>query len=231
MVDSSGQIKRTTQWGTSVNDVATGVAVDSAGNAYIAAYTEISLLGGTPSLTVVDSSGNIKQTFQWGTGSDSSTNRVAVGGNAAYVSGTTYGSLGGPLAGSTDAFVSKINLSPLSLEWSYQIGTAGLDSGNDVALDGSGGIYLAGTAGYGALDRGLDIQDNDMFLVKLDSAKNQIWVQRVGSSASDYGTSVALDPQGNPFLAGDTLGNLQGQTNAGGYDVGIFKFDPNGNQQ
>ena len=238
VVDPSGQIKRTTQWGTTFDDVATGVAVDSAGNAYIAAYTkEILLLGvGTPSLTVVDSSGTIKQTFQWGTGEDS-TNRVAVAGNAAYVSGTTWGNLAGPgsLAGSTDAFVSKINvssLSSLSLEWSYQLGTAGFDSGNDVALDGSGGIYLAGTAGYGALNGGPDIQEYDMFLVKLDSAKNQIWVQRVGPSGYDsYGTSVALDPQGNPFLAGYTLGNLQGQTNAGGYDVGIFKFDPNGNQQ
>jgi hypothetical protein len=82
------------------------------------------------------------------------------------------------------------------------------------------------------LNGGPDIQEYDMFLVKLDSAKNQIWVQRVGPSGYDsYGTSVALDPQGNPFLAGYTLGNLQGQTNAGGYDVGIFKFDPNGNQQ
>ena len=62
-----------------------------------------------------------------------------------------------------------------------------------------------------------------MFLAKLDSAKNQILVQRVGSSAYDYGISVTVDPEGNAILAGDTLGNLPGQTNVGGYDIGIFK--------
>ncbi len=230
VVDSSGNTKKTLQWGTAADDIVTGVDTDSAGNAYVVGYTSGTLgaanIGFNDAfLTKVDSSGNLKQSVQWGTNTDDFTNRVTVSGGFAYIAGTTFGSLGGTLVGSTDAFLTKLNLGTLGVEWNAQLGSPGIDSGIDTAVDGIGNIYLAGTAGFGSFDGGTNIQDQDMFLAKFSSNGQKLSVNRLGSPALDNGASVALNPQGNPFLAGYVSGTLPGQTQFGGYDVGIFKPD------
>ncbi len=96
----------------------TSVAVDATGNAYISGWTGGGSSGNTNAfLAKFDTSGNKLWSKYIGTTSNDHSNAVAVdaAGNA-YISGQTYSSLGGPNAGSYDAFLVKFNIpEPASL--------------------------------------------------------------------------------------------------------------------
>lgn len=73
----------------------------------------------------------------------------------------------------------------------------------------------------------------DVFLAKLDSMGNTIWVKRFGANGQDYGMAVDLDNEGNIFFAGSfentiTIGT---QTLIASFDRNSFlaKCDANGN--
>lgn len=51
-----------------------------------------------------------------------------------------------------------------------------------------------------------------------------------GQQADDYACNVALDGNGNIYVAGETYGNLDGNTNAGIQDVFLAKYDQDGNK-
>jgi hypothetical protein len=81
----------------------------------------------------------------------------------AYISGNTYGSLGGPNAGNDDAFLAKYDSSGNML-WSQQIGTSDSDQSYSVAVDISGNAYISGRT-YGSLG-GANAGNSDAFLIK-----------------------------------------------------------------
>ena len=54
------------------------------------------------------------------------------------------------------------------------------------------------------------------------------WIHQLGTSAHDESYGVATDADGNVFISGDTTGNLDGQTNAGGADAFLSKYDASG---
>src|SRR5437016_5494557 len=79
---------------------------------------------------------NVEWIRQLGTsGSDLSTGVSADGLGNVYISGVTYGNLGGILNGDRDAFVSKFNSSG-SLLWTQQFGTNDIDEALCVSADG-----------------------------------------------------------------------------------------------
>jgi hypothetical protein len=53
----------------------------------------------------------------------------------------------------------------------------------------------------------------------------------LGTTAGDYGRSVAVDTSGTTYMTGLTAGNLDGASNAGGNDGFIVKYDTSGNLQ
>ncbi|HSR12984.1 MAG TPA: SBBP repeat-containing protein [Thermodesulfobacteriota bacterium] len=235
--DASGNIKAPhTQWGTASAEIVTGADVDGSGNVYVAGYTSGNL-GGTAFgnndafMTKLNASGTVVKTVQWGTGSDDVPNRITVMGNSAYIAGYTFGSLGFANLGGPDAFVSRINLTSLTVDANYQVGTPGIDSGIDVAADSSGNISLAGTSGIGTFTGGPNVTVQSMFVVKFNSSGTIQWARIFGTTLDSFGVSVALDSQGNEFMAGHTRGSVTGFTNSGGLDVVVVKFDSNGNQQ
>jgi hypothetical protein len=66
-----------------------------------------------------------------------------------YVAGeshATWGSPVNPYAGSADAFAAKLNSSG-ALQWSTFMGGTSGESGNGIAVDGSGNVYVAGGSG------------------------------------------------------------------------------------
>ncbi len=225
--DSSGNELWSQQIGTSSTDQSWSVAVDAAGNAYISGYTGGSL-GGTNAgsfdafLTKFDSSGNELWSQQIGTSSSDQSHSVAVdaSGNA-YISGYTYGSLGGTNAGSYDAFLTKFDSSGNEL-WSQQIGTSSGDLSWSVAVDASGNAYISGGT-FGSLG-GTNAGGADAFLTKFDSSGNELWSQQIGTSWPDHSRSVAVDAFGNVYISGDTYGSLGG-TNAGGADAFLVKYE------
>ena len=81
-----------------------------------------------------------------------------------YISGVTSGSLGGPNAGSNDAFVSKYDASG-NFQWTQQLGTSSSEVSFGVSADGLGNIYFSGYT-QGSLG-GPNAGDSDAFVVKI----------------------------------------------------------------
>ncbi len=202
----------------------TSVAVDATGNAYISGWSGYGD-NSNAFVTKFDAAGNELWYKSIGTTSNDLSNAVAVDafGNV-YISGLTEGSLGGPLAGSSDAFLTKID--PLGNElWSTQIGGPSSDNSFGVAVDAAGNAYISGITSVG-LD-GLSTGGPDAFLAKYDLSGNKLWATEIGSVNYDKGSSVAVDAAGNAYISGDTSGSLGG-SNAGGWDAFLTKFDPTG---
>jgi hypothetical protein len=115
------------------------------------------------------------------------------------------------LEGFTDAFVAKFN-SAGTLLFSTYMGGSGVDVGNAIALDASGGIYVAGytystdfPVTDGAAQAALGGQC-DAFLFKLTpTGDTLLYATYLGGSNNDAGSGVAVDSSGNVYLGGWTL--------------------------
>lgn len=89
--------------------------------------------------------------------------------------------------------------------------------GNDIILDSSGNIYVAGEVLIGSY--------YDAFLIKLNSSGDIEW-ERIWSGADDdYGSSVAIDSSDNVYLVGWTR-----SFGAGIRDAYIAKYNSSGYQ-
>src|SRR6185295_13198176 len=151
-------------------------AVDPSGFVYLGGSTAGSLYGPSSGssdifLNRYDTSGSLLWSRQFGTSASEGCSAIAVdGAGNAYLCGSTDGSLGGPNAGSNDAFVAKYD-SAGNQVWARQLGTSGTDLCNGVALDTFGNLYISGyTAGDLANTNAGEV---DLFLSKFDNAGNQ----------------------------------------------------------
>jgi hypothetical protein len=232
LADDAYPLSWVRQLGTTSDDFSHSVAADAFGNVYISGRTEGSLGGPYAGpwcdafLAKYDVSGNLLWTRQLGTVSGDESWSVAAAGNGdVYISGYTFGSLGGPQAGGGDAFIARYSASG-NILWTRQIGTTAEEWSYSTAVDGSGNAYITGhTHGsLGGPNAGID----DAFLVKYDALGNVVWTRQTGTSAWDEGTSVAVDVSGNAYISGHTTGNLGGP-NAGGWDAFLVKYDNSGN--
>jgi hypothetical protein len=98
-----------------------------------------------------------------------------------YLSGTTWGNLGGPNAGRDDAYVSKFDVDG-SRQWIRQSGTSTNDHGVDVSADQLGNVFL--TTFHGGVGP---------FLRNLDADGNELWNrQGVGSDGVSADRSGCL---------------------------------------
>ncbi len=219
------------QLGTWRSDYSYGVAADAAGNAYISGYTYGNLGGPNAGswdafLRKYDPEGNALWTRQLGTsGSDYGVGvAVDVLGNT-YITGDSNGSLGGPNAGYTDAFLSKYDADGNAL-WTRQLGTMDYDYSLGVAVDAAGNAYISGYTD-GNLG-GPNAGGADAFLSKYDAEGNVLWTRQLGSAGDDHSHAVAVDALGNAYISGHTDANLWGP-NAGGTDAFLSKYDADGN--
>jgi Beta-propeller repeat/PEP-CTERM motif len=111
---AEGSLLWTRQFGTTSEDISTGVSVDGLGNVYLSGYTVGSLggpsMGGYDAFVMkYDAAGNLLWKRQLGTRSfDNSTGVSADGLGNVYLSGITEGSLSGTRAGQSDSFLVKI---------------------------------------------------------------------------------------------------------------------------
>jgi len=80
------------------------------------------------------------------------------------------------------------------------ISSGGNNSPNDIAIDASGDIYIAGAS----LIPGQD--DFDLLLLKYDSEGNELWVRTLdnGDEQLDSGYALTIDRDGNAIVAGWT---------------------------
>jgi len=206
----------TRQIGTSAADHARAVAVDGAGNVYVAGFTSGAMAGaataGGDDILVVKlgSDGQQIWTRQLGTTERDIALGLAVDAQGqAYVTGSTTGDLQGANAGNDgtcqgatncpDLFVLKLGSNGAPL-WTRQLGTTGDDTSNGIALDGSG-IYITGKTA-GALDGHSSAGWNDVFLIKYSFDGDMLWSQQFGGFSFDEGRAVATDGQNAVWVTG-----------------------------
>ncbi|WP_045234979.1 SBBP repeat-containing protein [Deinococcus pimensis] len=142
-----------------------------------------------------------------------------------WCAGITGGAFGGfQNAGGTDAFVMKVT--PDGRRTVTQFGTSGNDRALSVVVDASGNAWITGSTD-GTLPGQTNAGGRDAFLAKLDP-QGHLTFRQFGSSAYDQPRSIALDTQGDVYLAGVTQGALPGQTSAGGPDAFLAKLGAGG---
>jgi len=171
-------------------------------------------------------------TQQLGTSSDEYATGVATdSSDNVYITGNTEGGLdGNSNAGDRDLFVLKYNSSGTK-QWTQQLGTSSGDYATGVATDSSGNVYAAGGTS-GGLDGNTNQGKIDLFLVKFDLAGNKQWTKQLGTSSNENARDVATDFSGNVYVAGSTLGGLDGNTNPGIHmDLFLTKYNSSGTKQ
>jgi hypothetical protein len=239
--DPAGSLLFTRQLGTVATDEGNAVAVDGSGNIYVAGNTSGDLdgTGGDPLvggvdffLAKFDPAGSQLFTRQLGTVATDEANALAVDGTGSvYVAGNTSGDLDGVGFGGVDFFLAKFDPAGSQL-FTRQLGTAPTDQANGVAVDGAGNVYVSGNTS-GVLN-GVGFGGVDFFLTKLDPSGRLLFTRQLGTVATDSSFGVAvgvLAVGGNVFVAGETLGDLDGNPSAGNFDLFLTKFDPFGNLQ
>jgi hypothetical protein len=115
--------------------------------------------------------------------------------------------------------------------WARLLGTSDYDSGIAIAVDSNGNSYITGRT-RGDLDGNTNAGGQDIFIAKYSANGTKQWVRLLGTSTGDdNGRGITLDSNGNCYITGGTLGDLDGQSNAGGMDIFITKYDSNGNKK
>ena len=241
--NATGDNVWTRQMGSPNTEVVSGVAVDNAGNIYVAGYTGGTLPGSPTThrgggfdlfLVKYNSAGENVWTRQMGSTKSDTASGVAVdsGGNI-YVAGYTLGTLpGSPTTnqGGTDLFLVKYDSTGENV-WTRQMGSPFNDTVSGVAVDTAGNIYVAGYTsstlpGSPTTNQGSD----DLFLVKYNLAGDNVWTRQFGTPDIDDAMTVAVDTAGNIYVAGYTLGTLPGSptTNQGSDDLFLVKYNSAG---
>jgi hypothetical protein len=232
--DTGGNEVWTSQFGSTTDDIAYGIAASAAG-VYVAGGA------GFPSprevttqsfLRKYDALGADVWTRQFGptlSGPVDAARAVAVDGSL-YVAGDVTGNLPGYTNTGAffdgDAFVRKYDAAGNEL-WSRQFGTAGFDQALFVAAHSSG-IYVTGYVG-GALPGQSSAGRSDAFVRKYDVAGNELWTRQFGTAGTDSALGLAVDDTG-VYVTGTTTGAFSGHVSAGGQDAFVRKYDAAGNE-
>ncbi len=245
------------------SDIGYGVAADSSGNAYVAGSTgsiDFPTLGPAQSANAgnsdafiaklaADGSSLVYSTYLGGNGFDRATSIAVDSSGNAYVTGftasadfpTTSGAFQTKPGGNGDAFIAKLNPSGSSLVYSTYLGGGGTDSGQGIAVDGSGNAFVSGSTASADFPTASALQAanagaTDAFVAKLNAAGSAlVYSTYVGGGGADSGLAIALDSSGNAYVAGFTAstnfpvtaGTLQAAAKAGG-DAFVFKLDSAG---
>jgi len=218
-------INATDDWGE-------GIAVDSAGSAYVTGYTyspdfpvtsgayDTSRAGLDAFVTKFTPGGAslVYSTFLGGSGQEQGQG-IAIDANGnAYVTGLTDGSTfpvtpgAFQTTGSFDAFVTKFNPQGSALVYStYLGGNAGVDRGWAIAVDDAGSAYITGDTTSTNFPVASSAQQayggglSDAFVTKLNTAGSAlVYSTFLGGSLFDEGRGIDLDGSGNAFAIGDT---------------------------
>ncbi len=227
----------TRQFGTSRGDVAYDIAADTLNNIYVTGYTQYELDGNTFAgdwdLFVIkyNKDGTRQWTRQFGTTELDVGSRITTdsSGNI-YVTGYTYGNFEGNInSGGIDVLIFKYNSSGV-MQWAQQLGTEYFDNAYGISTDSIGNVYVTGYTS-GNLDGNTSAGEADLFVVKYDSNGIKQWTRQIGTSTSDSGQGIALDPYDNIFVAGLTNSQFDGNANFGSQDLFLVKYDSSGLKQ
>jgi len=142
--------------------------------------------------------------------------------------------------GERDAYIAKFDSCLTLLLASTFIGGNSKDTGEDIAIDENGNVYLAGvtlSANFPTTTGAYDENYNggeDIFISKMDSNLTALTASTfVGSSGHEKGQGIALDEEMNIYITGQstspnfpcTPNTYDPNYNGGGNDCFVIKFD------
>ncbi|OGO29676.1 MAG: hypothetical protein A2Z16_15265 [Chloroflexi bacterium RBG_16_54_18] len=190
------------------------IAVDGSGNVYVAG--ESSATWGSPVRAYtgdydafaakLDSSGELTwNTFLGGSLKDYCWGIDVDGSGNVYVAGLSKDTWESPVRPFTygyDGFTAKLD-SNGGLTWNTFLGGEGADLIYDIAVDGSGNVYVAG---YASRSWGFPVRPytsgQDAFAARLDSNGGLTWNTFLGGSTDDFGWGIAVDGNSNAYVVG-----------------------------
>ncbi|MBP0019036.1 MAG: SBBP repeat-containing protein [Cyanobacteria bacterium SBLK] len=217
--DTHGHRLWTKQLGSNGNDRSVDVAIDEAGNVYIAGDTDgdfSSTIGERdPLLAKYNTNGDLLWRATWWRSAAETLTGITVDnvGNI-YMTGHAEG----------EVWLAKYNKYGSRL-WERDLGVTMTGSAG-IAADRLGNLYLTGYT-YGSL-AGTNQGHSDVWLAKYDSNGDRDWLQQFGTDAIDNSDDITVDNAGNIYLTGGTQGALSG-THAGIADIWVRKYDSIGN--
>ncbi len=227
-----GTLIYATYLGGSDFDIGTGIAVDSAGTAYLTGWTNSTNFptrqapqpdfGGGPYDAFIaklsaDGAALVYASYLGGSESEEGAGIAVDGAGNAYLTGWTRSSdfpthqalqadFGG---GTTDAFVAKFSADGAALVYASYLGGGSFDSGNGIAVDGAGNAYLTGATNNFPTHRALQPDFGggsiDAFVAKLSAdGATLVYASYLGGSGDEDGTGIAVDGAGHAYLTGFT---------------------------
>ncbi len=220
-----------TYLGGSVTDVGYGIAVDSAGNAYVTGYANSAnfpiknalqgVSGGGSDAYVMklsaDGSTIVYSTFLGGSGADAGVGIAVDAAGSAYVAGFTN-STNFPIAnafqsgnaGDYDVFVTKLSPTGSSLVYSTYLGGSLADVAYGIAVDAAGSAYVTGytnSTNFAAKNpyQGTSAGGSDAFVTKIGGDGLSLgYSTYLGGNSADAGVGIAVDAGGSVYVAGFT---------------------------
>jgi hypothetical protein len=235
-------------------DEAASVAVDAAGNVYVAGTTSSPGFPGAPGspggidlfVTKLDARGStvLFSTYIGGSGIDEARGMTIDALGNVYVVGSTTSPnfpTASPrqaaLAGESDGFLLRISTTSGVLGYSTYFGGTGVDEVNGIAVDAARSMYIAGTtrsANFPVLNNEQGYQGQlDGFVSKFSAAGSLVYSTFHGGSATDTLEGIAVDAGGNVNVSGATTSPdvpvrnpVRGRS--GGVDALLSRFSASG---
>jgi outer membrane protein assembly factor BamB len=246
-----GEFRWSRPVGDAANQYATGVAADGSDNVIVLGhfdgYADFSggpvMSAGLNDIVVakLSSDGNPIFTKRFGSPAEERSYSLAIDPlDNVLIAGFAAGDIdfGGPaLMGANGLVFAKLSGSGDHI-WSRRFSTDGPDllEPIHIAADPSGGVVFTGSFGGSIyLDNVVEMtgpEDRDLLVAKLSPTGAVLWSEALGDGNLQYGKSVAVDGEGNVFVATDFFGQVDvaGQmlTSAGSSDVLLLKLSPSG---
>ncbi|RFS17842.1 SBBP repeat-containing protein [Emticicia sp. C21] len=248
---STGVFQWVNRGGSTLNDLAFSIAIDSGNNVYITGYCkDLSSFSGTN----VTSAGNADVFFakyntsgslQWiqitGGPNDDVGRGICVDiSGYVYLTGYTTGATNIAnvpfvVGGGTDFFCAKYSPFTSTYVWhGYGLGS-GNDSGVGITTDLDGNTYMTGYFSNTFTLAGTVVNSSgslDVFVAKFNATPMLVWVKTAGGTGSDVGFDIVVDTDGNVFTTGyfaETVSFSNKQvTSAGLNDIFIAKYNSAG---
>ncbi len=214
--------------GGSGSETGNALAVDAAGNLYIAGTTTApALLGGRPLpgatgggvdvfVAKLDPTGTNLLYLVWLGGSgDDYVNGIALDGTNVCLTGSTLSpdfpafNAPGPAASGGNAFVAKINGPGTGFVFCTCLGGSNDDCGQGIAIDKQGNLWVTGWTDSPDFPTQNPLQPGaagrNAFVTKLDpNGARVLFSTLLGGADDDSGESVAVDNAGNAYVTGST---------------------------
>ena len=267
-LDAQGSYQWHTFYGSTSFDSGYGIAVDDNGGVYISGYSSGSWSGpagqaplhpfsgslGSWDITIIKL--NTAGSYQWHTFYGSISRDIGLGitmdgSDGVYITGYSDSSWNGsagqiPLhvhSGSNDIVILKLNAAG-TYQWHTFYGSTGDDCGEGLAVESNSGIYMVGfsiTSWNGSTGQAplhTHSGNNDIVILKLDTAGTYQWHTFYGSVGEDIGGGIAVDSGGGVYITGYSYDSWDGPAGqaplhiySGDSDITVLKLNTTGGYQ